>query len=165
MTKLLDRARAYLDALEADRQSALALSEEKAEEAKRLQARLEGFQMALKMFGGGMPEGGIGVADDREAPAAKAAEEPARKRRTRRNIPELITRELSFSGQPMTARQIAKAIENTLERAETVLSRMEKNGQIFRDQEGRWAVGRATPGQMNGHAVKTGNGKSPRPNS
>src|SRR5215471_14773859 len=53
MSELLsERARAYLDAIEADRQAALALSEQRAEEAKLLQARLEGFQAAVKMLGG-----------------------------------------------------------------------------------------------------------------
>jgi len=44
MSELLsERARAYLDAIEADRQAALVLSEQKPEEAKLLQARSEGF--------------------------------------------------------------------------------------------------------------------------
>jgi hypothetical protein len=46
MKKLLERARAYLAGLEADRQTALALSEQKAEEAKLIKARQEGFQAA-----------------------------------------------------------------------------------------------------------------------
>ena len=40
---LIEQARAYLDALEADRMAALALSEQKAEEAKLIKARQEGF--------------------------------------------------------------------------------------------------------------------------
>ena len=95
-----DYSLSYLDALEAERQSALALSKEKAEEAKLLQARLEGFHAALKMFGRRIPESDIGVTDDRPAPATKRATEPASKRRTRRKIRELIERELTFSGQP-----------------------------------------------------------------
>ena len=43
MKELLERARAYLAGLEADRQTALALSEQKAEEAKLIKARQEGF--------------------------------------------------------------------------------------------------------------------------
>src|SRR5215470_10386329 len=110
MSQLLETARAYLDALEADRQSALALSKEKAEEAKLLRARLEGFRAAIEMLGGHIPEANAGVSDDPPAPAAKGVTEAARKRRSRRNIPELIVRELSFSGEAMTAREIAKGI-------------------------------------------------------
>src|SRR5580700_10704609 len=51
MKKLLERARAYLAGLEADRQTALALSEQKAEEAKLIKARQEGFQAALALLG------------------------------------------------------------------------------------------------------------------
>ena len=42
MLTLTEKARAYLDTLEADRRAALALSEQKAEEAKLIKARQEG---------------------------------------------------------------------------------------------------------------------------
>jgi len=110
MSELLsERARAYLDAIETDQQAALAHSEQKAEEAKLLQARLEGFRAAVKMLGGNSA-----VANTECNP-----KEPARPRRTRRPIPELIVRELSFSGQVMTVRQIAKAIDYNLDGTET----------------------------------------------
>ena len=48
----IERALAYLDALEADRKAALALSEQKAEEAKLIQARQEGFRAALDILRG-----------------------------------------------------------------------------------------------------------------
>ena len=51
MEELLERARTYLDSLEADRQAALSLSEQKAEEAKLIKARQEGFRKALEIFG------------------------------------------------------------------------------------------------------------------
>ena len=44
MEELLERARAYLAHLEAERKAALALSEQKAEEAKLIKARQEGFR-------------------------------------------------------------------------------------------------------------------------
>jgi hypothetical protein len=44
----IEQALAYLDALEADRMAAFALSEQKAEEAKLIKARQEGFRAALK---------------------------------------------------------------------------------------------------------------------
>ena len=47
---LIEQALAYLDALEADRMAALALSEQKAEEAKLIKARQEGFRAALDIL-------------------------------------------------------------------------------------------------------------------
>ena len=44
MHVLLERASAYLAALEADRQAALALCQQKAEEAELIKARQEGFK-------------------------------------------------------------------------------------------------------------------------
>lgn len=152
MRELPDSARAYMDNLETDRQAALALSKEKAEEAKLLQARLDGFQKALKMFARRIPRDGIGVSGDPPAPVANGDAEPA-PRRKRRNISELIQRELSFSGQPVTTRQIAKAIEYHLEGTETALSRMAKDGQVRRDEAGRWVIGMKTLTRVNGHAA------------
>jgi hypothetical protein len=51
MEELLERARTYLDSLESDRQAALSLSEQKAEEAELIKARQEGFREALEIFG------------------------------------------------------------------------------------------------------------------
>ena len=51
MPTQLEKAREYLDVLEAERLAALALSEQKAEEAKLIKARLEGFQAAMEMLG------------------------------------------------------------------------------------------------------------------
>jgi hypothetical protein len=48
----LEKAREYLDALEADRQAALALSGQKAEEARLIKSRQEGFQAALALLAG-----------------------------------------------------------------------------------------------------------------
>jgi hypothetical protein len=45
------KALAYLDELEADRQAALALSEQKADEAKLIKARQEGFQAVMEILG------------------------------------------------------------------------------------------------------------------
>jgi hypothetical protein len=47
----VEKALAYLEGLEAERQAALALSEQKAEEAKLIKARQEGFRAALEMLG------------------------------------------------------------------------------------------------------------------
>jgi len=146
------KALAYLDALEADRQAALALSEQKAEEARLIKARQEGFQAAMELLGGGVPVDNTG--SDPKEPGG---------RRVRRHIPQLILRELSFSGRAMTASQIAKAIHYHPERTETALQRMEDAGQVARNKEGRWTVGITAAAQLNEHASTAGNGKSPSP--
>ena len=128
MPKALENALALLDKLEADRRAAIALSEQKAEEAKLIQARQEGFQAAMEMLGWSTP-----VAD------AEADPKKPGRRRIRRPIPELILRELSFSGEPMTTTQIAKAIDYNSERTGTVLARLETSGKVLRNSGGRWA--------------------------
>jgi uncharacterized glyoxalase superfamily protein PhnB len=149
MSTPIEKALAYLDTLEADRRTALALSEQKAEEARLIKARQEGFRAAMEMFGSA-----ISASD-----AAPDPEEPGR-RRVRRRIRELILRELSFSGQAMTVAQIAKAIEYQTERTETALHRMEETGQVLRNAGGRWAIGNTGIAQLNGHGATGGNGKS-----
>ena len=57
MPTALEKARRYLDALKADLRAALALSEQKAEEAKLIKARQEGFEAAMKMLGGEIATG------------------------------------------------------------------------------------------------------------
>ena len=131
MEQLLERARAYLDALEADRQAALNLSEQKAEEAKLIKARQEGFRAAIEMLGGEIAAGDVGPDPHREEPV---------QRRARRPIREMILRELSFCRHEMTTAQIAKAIDYIPERTETALERLERNGQVLRN-EGRWTIG------------------------
>ena len=167
MKELLERARAYLAGLEGDRQTALALSEQKTEEAKLIKARQEGFQAALALLGG-TSAGNNSSGKDRELAADPrggdgwAAAEDQPRRRGRRAIRELILRELSFSGQPMTAAQIAKAIEYLAERTGIALERMEQDGQVVRSEAGRWSIGLSGTPQTNGHASAT-NGKLPTP--
>jgi len=149
MSTPIEKALAYLDTLEADRRTALALSEQKAEEARLIKARQEGFRAAMEMLGSAISAGD----------AAPDPEEPGR-RRVRRRIRELILRELSFSGQAMTVAQIAKAIDYQTERTETALHRMEETGQVLRNAGGRWAIGNTGIAQLNGHGATGGNGKS-----
>jgi hypothetical protein len=87
--------------------------------------------------------------------AGDAAADPKEhgRRRARRHIRELVLRELSFSGQAMTAAQIAKAIDYHPGGTETALERMEADGQVLRNAERRWVVGNTTPGPLNGHAL------------
>lgn len=157
MSTPIQKALAYLDTLEADRRMALTLSEQKAEEAKLIKARQEGFQAAMEMLGLAIPAGNA-ASDPLPSPPARPKE--PRRRRVRRHIRELILRELSFSGQMMTATQIAKAIDYQTERTEIALQRMEETGQVLRNAEGRWAIGNAAVPQLNGHAATGGNGKS-----
>jgi hypothetical protein len=164
MSTSIERVRAYLDTLEADRRSALALSEQKAEEARLIKARQEGFRAAMEILGTAISAGD--AASDTAASGAAASgaaasdpNEPGR-RRVRRQIRELILRELSFSGQAMTAAQIAKAIDYLPERTEMALQRMEESGQVLRNAGGRWAIGNTAMAQLNGHSAAGGNGKS-----
>jgi hypothetical protein len=158
----IEQALAYLDALEADRMAALALSEQKAEEAKLIQARQEGFRAALDILCGETSAGDAVSGKDREPSAAgrlgggerASGRQEARQRRGRRPIPQLILRELSFSGQAMTTAQIAKAIEYLPDRTETALERMESAGRVLRNEEGRWAI---VLTKTNGHAATAGN--------
>ena len=128
MPNPIAEATAYLDRLEADRRAAIAISEQKSEEAKLLAARLEGFRAAMEILAGAVP-------DD----CKPQSREPGG-RRQRRNIPELILRELSFSGEAMTTSQIAKAIDYMPERTEATLKRLEMNGELTRSESGRWAA-------------------------
>jgi hypothetical protein len=148
MSKPLEKALAYLDALEAERQAALALSEQKAGEARLIKARQEGFRAAMELLGAEIPVGNAGADHPEEAD----------RRRARRHIPQLISRELSFSGQAMSASQIAKAIDYNLERTEMALQRMEEAGEVLRNGEGRWAIGITATAQLHEHTA--GNGKS-----
>src|SRR3984893_8764445 len=117
MSTSIERVRAYLDTLEADRRAALALSEQKAEEARLIKARQEGFRAAMEMLGTAISAGDAASDAAASDVAASDPNEPGR-RRVRRQIRELILRELSFSGQAMTAAQIAKAIDYLPERTE-----------------------------------------------
>ena len=67
----IERALAYLDALEADRKAALALSEQKAEEAKLIQERQEGFRAALDILRGETSAGDAVSEKDREPSAGR----------------------------------------------------------------------------------------------
>jgi hypothetical protein len=150
MLVLPEKARAYLDGLEAERLAALALSQQKAEEAKLIKARQEGFQAALDMLRGELP-----------VERAEANTQAPGRRRGRRPIRQIILRELSFSGQSMTTAQIARAIEYNRERTETALKRMEKNGHVLRAEGERWEIGARELDETNRHAFGAGNGKFP----
>ena len=154
MERLLERARAYLDALEADRQAALTVSEQKAEEAKLIKARQDGFRAAIEILGGEIAIDNAGTDHHREEPV---------RRRGRRPIREMILRELSFSGDAMTTAQIATAIDYIPERTETALERMEKAGQVLRNED-RWTIGTTPSLHINDYAVG-GSRRSQKPDT
>jgi hypothetical protein len=160
MEELLESARAYLAGLEAERRAALALSEQKAEEAKLIKARQEGFQAAMEILCGEAPGDNFGSDRPRASAAGLRSDPEEPRRRGRRPIPQLILRELSFSGQAMTTAQLAKAVEYLPDRTGKALERMEKAGQV-RNEEGRWAITLSAVPQMNVHADGAGNGKIP----
>jgi hypothetical protein len=95
----MEKAAAYLLKLEADRAAALAASEEKAREAMLIKAREDGFKEAMEIFGLTI------VCDNTEEELGKTH------RAKRRDIRQLIIKELSFSGKTMTKQEIAKAID------------------------------------------------------
>lgn len=141
MTNLSQKMNAYFEKLEAERCAALAMSKDKAEEAKLIEARQQGFQEALELLG-------VQTADaeselrDGEAP-----------KRARRNIPDLILRELSFSGTAMHKGQIAKAISYLPSHTEKALKRLESYGRVAQNTDGRWEIVTPVAVHPNGHAV------------
>jgi hypothetical protein len=135
-------ATAYMEKLEADRRAAMEVSEQKAVEAKLIAARQEGFRAAMDIFRGTTPVN-----------SCEPQPQKLGRRKQRRDIPELITRELSFSGHPMTTSQIANAIDYIPERTETALKRLESSGRVVRNEKGRWAALVVPNPETNGYSV------------
>jgi hypothetical protein len=150
MPGIPETVRAYLDSLEAARQGALALSEQKAEEAKLIKARQEGFLAAVEILGGKYTT---------EPAGTNTRGKESVRRRGRRPIREMILRELSFSGEPMTTAQVAKAINYIFQRTENVLERMVQDGEVLRSEDG-WIIGNTSMPYINGPVVSGRHGKS-----
>ena len=129
-----EKAVAYLQELEADRLAAIAVSEEKAEEAKLIEARQEGFRRAMEI---------LGV----EAFPILTRSGHNKPRRRKRNISELILNELSFSGRAMTTKEIVRAINYRLDLTERSLNDLDSFDKITREEDGRWAILNTTPTQ------------------
>ena len=142
MASPIAQATAYLDKLEADWQAAIAISEQKAEEANLIRARQEGFRAALEIF-----------TNARSTNSCELPSDKSGNRRPRRDIIQLILRELSFSGQPMTTAQIAKAIDYISERTETALKRLETSGRVIRNEQGRWTTAITTVSDKRTHSA------------
>jgi hypothetical protein len=129
MTDPVAEASAYLDKLEAERLAAIAISEQKAEEAKLIGARQEGFRAAMELLTGPTSANKCELQSDKSS-----------RRRARRDIVQLILREMSFNGKAMTSGQIAQAIAYIPARTETALKRLETGGKVIRDEHGRWTI-------------------------
>ena len=145
MSTPAEKAAAYLSRLEADRRAAIAVSEAKAEEAKLIKARQKGFEEALELLGLQISP------DNSEKKTVKSFG------RQRRNIPQLIIRELSFSGTAMAKEQIARSIDYLPWQTERALRRLESSGKIVQNTDGRWEVVTSTVAQTNGHAITAAN--------
>jgi hypothetical protein len=139
MSTPTERATAHLLKLEADRAAALAASEEKVREAMLIKAREDGFREAMEIFGRTV------TPEDPEGEPEKIHRE------RRRDIRQLIVKELSFSGKSMTKHQIAKAINYLPEGTEAALKRLETAG-IVQNRDGYWEVVVIPAVQSNGHS-------------
>jgi hypothetical protein len=135
----MERAAAYLVKLQADQTAAIAASEEKAREAMLIKAREEGFREAMEIFGATM------ACDETE-------EEPGKTHRARRrDIRQLIIKELSFSGKRMTKREIAKAIDYIPDGTDAALKRLETAG-VVQNRDGHWELVTISAVRSNGEA-------------
>ena len=132
MPDLMEKATVYLSKLEADRAAAMELSKEKALEALLIKAREEGFREAMEIFG-------VNVAFDVASDTVAVETDKSDKRR-RRDIRQMIVKELSYSGKAMTTKQIAKAIDYLQERTEVAVKRLESEGKLIRNSSGLWEV-------------------------
>jgi CRP-like cAMP-binding protein len=135
----MEEAAAYLLKLETDRAAALAASEEKVREATLIKAREEGFREAMEIFG------------LTSAPSDDKAETEEPCRAKRRDIRQMIMKELSYSAKAMTKQQIAKAIEYTPEGTEAALKRLERTGTV-QNRDGYWEAVAVPAAQPNGYA-------------
>lgn len=148
MPDLMEKATAYLSKLEADRMAAMELSKEKALEALLIKAREEGFREAMEIFG-------LNVAFDVASDTVAVETDQSHKRR-RRDIRQMIIKELSYSGKAMTTKQIAKAIDYLQERTEAAVKRLESEGKLIRNPSGLWELSVITGTSLDSIAAAAG---------
>ena len=139
MSTPTEKATAYLLKLEADRVAAVAASEEKLREATLIKAREDGFRKAMEILGLTI------TPNDAEVAPVKTHQG------RRRDIRQLIIKELSYSGKSMTKHQIAKAINYIPEGTEAALKRLETAGKV-QNRDGYWEVVIIPAVQSNGQA-------------
>jgi hypothetical protein len=127
MSTPTEKAIAYLRKLESYRAAAIVASEENLREAALVKARQDGFREAIEIFGLTI------TLNDTEGESVKTHHG------RRRDIRQLIIKELSYSGKSMTKHQIAKAIDYSPEGTEAVLKRLETAGKV-QNRDGYWEV-------------------------
>ena len=145
----IDKATAHLSKLEADRMAAIELSKEKKLEAMLIKAREEGFREAMEIFNSNVT--------DKSSYYGVKEEIGERQKRRRRDIRQMIIKELSYSGKVMTTKEIARSIEYIPERTEMALKRLERAGKILQNREGRWEAVLIAGPRPNGHEVEFDN--------
>jgi len=126
----MEKAATYLSKLEADRMAAMELSKVKELEAMLIKAREEGFREAMEIFSTHVitKSGHNGIKEEIDASFKR-----------RRDIRQMIIKELSYSAKEMTTRQIAKAIDYLPDRTEAALKRLQNEGTV-RNRDGLWEV-------------------------
>src|SRR6516164_386936 len=149
MSNPMEKATVYLSKLEADRIAAMALSKEKELEAMLIKAKEEGFREAMEIFSSN-------VITKNGYNCIKEETDEGQKRR-RRNIRQMIIKELSYSGKVMTTKNIARAIDYIPERTEVALKRLERAGKIIQNRDGQWEAVFIAATRPNGHDVESDN--------
>jgi hypothetical protein len=132
MSNLMEKAAAYLSKLEAGRMAAMELSKQKELEAMLLKAREEGFREAMEIFSSS-------VITKNSDNGIKEETDESHKRR-RRDIRQMIIKELSYSAKAMTTRQIATAIGYLPDGTEAALKRLQNEGKTVQNRDGLWEV-------------------------
>ena len=110
--------------------AAMELSKVKELEAMLIKAREEGFREAMEIFSTHVitKSGHNGIKEEIDASFKR-----------RRDIRQMIIKELSYSAKEMTTRQIAKAIDYLPDRTEAALKRLQNEGTV-RNRDGLWEV-------------------------
>ena len=142
MSTPTEKVTAYLLKLEADRAAALAASEEKLREAMLIKAREDGFREAMEIFHLTITSSDSGTRKSfAQATSNGTKGEQSRLKLTgrRRDIRQLIIKELSFTAKSMTKYQIAKAINYIPEGTEAALKCLEAAGKV-QNRDGYWEV-------------------------
>ena len=143
----MERAAGYLLKLQADRRTAIAASEEKAREAMLIKAREEGFREAMEIFSSSVTA----------KSSYNGIKEATDEGRRRRDIRQMIIKELSYSGKIMTTKNIARAIDYIPERTEVALKRLERAGRILQHRDGQWEAVLIAAPRPNGHDLDSVN--------
>ena len=145
----IDKATAYLSKLEADRIAAMALSKEKELEAMLIKAKEEGFREAMEIFSSKT------ITKNNYNDIKEELNEGHT--RKRRDIRQMIIKELTYSGKIMTTKNIARAIDYIPERTEAALKRLERTGKILQNRDGQWEAVFIGAPRPNGHDVEFDN--------